>query len=51
MELRRRASFLAPFSRQHMVEYLGLVHAAIRRGTYYPSMDVADFATDVILWD
>jgi TetR/AcrR family transcriptional regulator, fatty acid metabolism regulator protein len=32
MELRQSARFLAPFSRQHMVEYLGLVRAAIREG-------------------
>jgi TetR/AcrR family fatty acid metabolism transcriptional regulator len=32
MELRQSARFLAPFSRQHMVEYFGLVQAAIREG-------------------
>jgi TetR/AcrR family fatty acid metabolism transcriptional regulator len=32
MELRQSARFLAPFSRQHMVEYFGLVRAAISEG-------------------
>ena len=32
MELRQSARFLAPFSHQHMVEYFGLVRAAIRDG-------------------
>jgi len=32
MELRQSARFLAPFSHKHMVEYLGLVRAAIREG-------------------
>jgi TetR/AcrR family fatty acid metabolism transcriptional regulator len=32
MELRQSARFLAPFSHQHMVEYFGLVRAAIREG-------------------
>lgn len=32
MELRQSARFLAPFSQQHMVEYFGLVRAAIRDG-------------------
>jgi TetR/AcrR family fatty acid metabolism transcriptional regulator len=32
MELRQSARFLAPFSRQHMIEYLGLVRSAIREG-------------------
>lgn len=32
MELRQSARFLAPFSQQHMFEYLGLVRAAIREG-------------------
>jgi TetR/AcrR family transcriptional regulator, fatty acid metabolism regulator protein len=32
MELRQSARFLAPFSHQHMVEYLGLVRSAIREG-------------------
>jgi TetR/AcrR family fatty acid metabolism transcriptional regulator len=32
MELRQSARFLAPFSHEHMVEYFGLVRAAIREG-------------------
>jgi TetR/AcrR family fatty acid metabolism transcriptional regulator len=32
MELRQSARFLAPFSHQHMIEYLGLVRTAIRDG-------------------
>ncbi len=32
MELRQSARFLAPFSHDHMVEYLGLVREAIRQG-------------------
>jgi TetR/AcrR family fatty acid metabolism transcriptional regulator len=32
MELRQSARFLAPFSRQHMVEYFGLVRDTIREG-------------------
>ncbi len=32
MELRQSARFLAPFSHDHMVEYFGLVRAAIREG-------------------
>jgi TetR/AcrR family fatty acid metabolism transcriptional regulator len=32
MELRQSARFLAPFSHEHMGEYLGLVRAAIREG-------------------
>jgi TetR/AcrR family fatty acid metabolism transcriptional regulator len=32
MELRQSSRFLAPFSHQQMVEYLGLVRAAIRQG-------------------
>lgn len=32
MELRQSARFLAPFSHQHMVDYFGLVRAAIREG-------------------
>lgn len=32
MELRQSARFLAPFSSDHMVEYFGLVLAAIREG-------------------
>lgn len=32
MELRQSARFLAPFSHQHMVDYLGLVREAIRQG-------------------
>ncbi len=32
MELRQSARFLEPFSHHHMVEYLGLVRAAIREG-------------------
>jgi len=32
MELRQSARFLAPFSHEHMIEYFGLVRAAIREG-------------------
>src|SRR5512133_1392550 len=32
MELRQSARFLAPFSHEHMVEYLGLLLEAIRQG-------------------
>jgi TetR/AcrR family transcriptional regulator, fatty acid metabolism regulator protein len=32
MELRQSARFLAPFSHEHMIEYLGLVREAIRQG-------------------
>ncbi len=32
MELRQSARFLAPFSHDHMIEYLGLVREAIRQG-------------------
>ena len=32
MELRQSARFLAPFSHEHMVEYFGLVRAAIHEG-------------------
>ncbi len=32
MELRQSARFLAPFSHEHMIEYMGLVREAIRQG-------------------
>lgn len=32
MELRQSARFLAPFSQEHMIEYFGLVRAAILEG-------------------